>query len=145
MPRGGPRPNAGRKRGSRNKAVIEREILAEQIANRARMNGEKLGKEVLAELMTQFCDMAERARPKYGPNGKLVDGNERDYERWARLVLLCAKELAPYQSPTFKAVAVASPNPSIDRQVINLTAPIDQAEAARVYKLIMDGEVDVVS
>lgn len=147
MSRGGPRPNAGRKLGSRNKAVIERELLAEQVAARANMNGERLGKEVLAEFMTWFRDLAERVKPKYGPNGEVISGDEREFERWARRALQCAKDLAPYQSPQYRAIAVAaSPQASNARQVVTRKgfASRDSAESMRTYLAIMHDEIDLV-
>jgi hypothetical protein len=46
----------------------------------------------------------------------LSPSDEAKFEKWARLAIQCAKDLASYQSPTFRAIAVTGPDP--DRQAV---------------------------
>jgi len=107
---GGARPGAGRPRGVRNKATIEKALIAEQVVARAEMTGRKLAKEVLDEFMHLFAGMAASTQPLPPgmpvPSGRAPD--EAKFEKYARLAIQCAKDLAAYQSPTFRAIAVTS-------------------------------------
>jgi hypothetical protein len=77
------------------------------------MRGQKLGKELLAKYAELFDEMADDRR---------LAGDVAGFERWARLCCATAKDLAPYQSPTYRAVVVAPPpeKPGDDVRVINL-------------------------
>ena len=59
MPRGGKRPNAGRRRGSKGKATIEKAIIAEQDIAKAQVSGRKLGKEIIDHYMHVFAEIAD--------------------------------------------------------------------------------------
>ncbi len=100
----------GRKKGTPNKATVEKAIIAEQVVARADMAGRKLAKEVLDEFMHLFAGMAASHQPL--PSGMPVPlgrtPNEAKFEKYARLAVQCAKDLASYQSPTFRAIAVTS-------------------------------------
>jgi hypothetical protein len=63
MPRGGKRPNAGRRRGSKGKATIEKAIIAERVLAETKASGKKLAKEVIEDLMNTFVDLAAYYRP----------------------------------------------------------------------------------
>lgn len=117
MPRGA-KPGerrGGRSVGTRNKATIEKALIAEEVTKRATMEGRKLGKEVLDEFMSVFAAMAavNQPRPSRQPDGtvKLEGGNIEEFEKWARLAVDVAAKLTPYQSPTFRAVVIAPPPP----------------------------------
>src|SRR5690349_15551098 len=100
MPRGS-RPGerrGGRTKGTPNRATVERAAIAARIADEANMRGQKLGKELLAKYAGLFDEMADDRR---------LAGDVAGFERWARLCCATAKDLAPYQSPTFRAVMVA--------------------------------------
>ena len=58
MPRGGRRANSGRRRGSKNKATIEKSIIAERDLAETQASGKKLAKEVIEDLMNTFVDLA---------------------------------------------------------------------------------------
>lgn len=117
----GPKPgtprSGGRPKGARNKATIERELIAAQIAEKrideAVNSGRKLGKDVLDEFMHLFAGMAATYQPMPPgvavPQGRKPD--EAQFEKYARLAVHCATKLAPYQSPTFQAIMVAPPPP----------------------------------
>lgn len=98
-----PRPT-----GSKNKAVIERERVAAEIAARtvadARTTGKKLAKEVLEEFMHAFAAVASRNQPT---SAQEVPNDT--FEKYAILAVDCATRLAKYQSPTFQSVTIAPP------------------------------------
>jgi len=83
-------------------ATLERLAVAEADLRRARANGRPLAKDVLEDLMLMFKGTAEHHVPS-GP----ARGAEPDvvrFEKYARLTIHCAQSLAPFQSPTFKAI-----------------------------------------
>jgi hypothetical protein len=72
MPSGGPRPNSGRPKGSKNRRprqIIQKRITLQSVANEVSaamgrpMPGRKLGKEVLSDLMSAFVGMAVQYQP----------------------------------------------------------------------------------
>jgi hypothetical protein len=113
MPRGGPRPNSGRKKGSRNKrsiGIAERMIEAAAASTGSaalQPTGKTLARDVLEGFMLKFTDMAEK------------ETNPVKFERYARFAVHCAQSLAPYQSPTLPAVMVA-PQPEKKDTTITL-------------------------
>jgi hypothetical protein len=62
MPRGGKRPNAGRPRGSKGKATIEKAIMVERSMADSNASGRKLGKEVIEHYMHVFAEIADAER-----------------------------------------------------------------------------------
>jgi CBS domain-containing protein len=110
MPRGGKRPNAGRRRGSKGKATIEKAIIAERDLAEAKASGRKLGKEVLDHYMHVFAEIADTERAAaLAEKPEYASEHEARFERFARYAIDCAHKLAPYQSPTFRAFVVAPP------------------------------------
>lgn len=119
MPKGGRRPNAGRKKGSKNKLTIEREIQKEQRAIRrygsGNEEGPKLGKEIIERFMNIATKYALMYEPKDEDLKHSADPKEQDYrdwkrnqfKGWARLAVAWAADLAPYQSPTFRAISIS--------------------------------------
>lgn len=121
----------GRIPGSKNKATIEKAIIAEQINDRAKMkNGNPLAKEVLEKFMMLFAGMAsqEQALLINPPEATAEDRNPRrgsidQLERWAKNAIDTAAKLAPYQSPTFRAIITTpppDPNAMLGPQIIDL-------------------------
>lgn len=148
MPRGGKRPGSGSPRGPRGPqrgTIIQREAnnIREQAeaaalaAEKARNAGKRLAKDVLEEFMLLFAGMAATHQPL--PPGMPVPVNrqpdEAKFEKWARLAGWFASELAPYQSPTFKAVAIMAPppQPTAAERGTNVIALDDPVALARVY------------
>lgn len=152
MPRGGARSNSGPKVGSKHKATQERELLAERIIaeQQERKPGRKLAREVLDEFMHLFMGLAAQHQPL--PQG-VVDptGAQRDEDKFVRYAGMArefARDLAKYQSPTFKAVAFLNetrfpgageggdqvPAPSVPGQAQELTP-------SQAYRLLRDANV----
>jgi len=101
--RGGRRIGAGRRKGSKSKSTIEREQLIEQTA--ARHDPSKRGDPLAKEVVEQFMLIAAGYASKYQP-GK-PEGDEKKFLQWAKLAVEWAAELAPYQSPKFRAIVIA--------------------------------------
>ena len=152
MPRGSApgEHRGGRKPGTRNRETLERLAEAEADVRRAKADGRQLAKDVLEEFMLMFKDMAERHAPSGRAQGAKPD--EIRFEKYARLAIQCAQTLAPYQSPTFKAIMVTPP-PEKDEPVRAITLrifdhdgreisnrddkEIDPIEAMRTYRKIV--------
>lgn len=129
MPRGakpGERRGGGRKPNQRNRATLQREQLAEHMkiaeAEIEEMRaGKKMAKTVLEEFMVMFSGLAAAFQPLgTGPSGTVTAadmeawaGSKREgaFERYAKLAMKTASDLADYQSPKFAAVHVAAPPP----------------------------------
>ncbi|WP_338827163.1 hypothetical protein [Bradyrhizobium sp. 27S5] len=106
----------GRAKGTLNKATVERALVAERVVNDAAMNGRKLAKEVLQEFVELFTGLAAAHQPSGTSAGELslwrTDGREPYFEKYAKLAVVTAKDLAQYQSPRLAAVQVVAPAPN---------------------------------
>jgi len=130
MPKGsnikkGMRP-AGRAAGTpnkRTKEALEQNRIAQQMAADVRRGAEpsrqvrKLAKEMLDDFMHTFAGMAATFQPL--PDGMAVPAgrkpDENKFLTYSKLAIEAAKSLAPYQSPTYKAIQiVAPPGPGTD-------------------------------
>jgi|SRR5882672_88662 len=143
----------GRKKGVHNKTSVER--AAEVVAN-AKATNTPLAKDILERFMLVFAGQAAVHQPRPDGLGGML-GNSKEFERWARLSVDCAGKLAPYQSPTFRAVMVTTPGSGLEGgvpmpsprpgegqgEVIDETGnvvPFGNAMAvARVYQRIIAG------
>lgn len=120
----------GKAKGSKHKATIQRELIAAEIAARtvadAKINNKPLAKEVLDQFMHVFAGMAATFQP-LPPGAQPKPGhtpNEDKFEKWAVLAVKTARDLAQFQSPTFKAIAITPPpetNPGDRRKRFTLT------------------------
>jgi hypothetical protein len=133
MARGGRREGAGRRRGTKNKATIERERAAMLAVERARLlqearadtakqeiakaaaEGRQLMKEIGFEFAQMFAGIAGFYQPGRivpGPDGKPVPSNpyydERLFREYATLAVHTARDFAGYESPKLSAVVVGS-------------------------------------
>lgn len=81
-----------------------------------RANGQKLAVDVLQEFMTLFAGLAAHHQPLPPgmpvPLGRVPD--EGKFEKWARLTVETAADLAPFQSPKYAAIRLHTvPNPGM--------------------------------
>jgi hypothetical protein len=131
------RKTGGRRRGTPNKATIEKALIAARTVADARTAGKKLAKEVLEDFMLLFGGMAAHHQPTPPGAPNNPNANEDKFLRYARFAIDCAGDLAPYQSPTFKAVAVVpqppAPSPS-ELERGEITRLDDPVALARVYR-----------
>ncbi len=125
MPRGGKRPNAGRRRGSKNRATIEKAIIAERDIAEAQASGRKLGKEVIDHYMHVFAEIADTERAAaLAEKPENARGHEARFERFARYAIDCAYKLAPYQSPTYRAIEIEPPQNEQQNKVMRFRLTI---------------------
>lgn len=108
----------GERRGGRaekvpNKITLER---AEEVINHARSMGQVLAVDVLNEFMQIFRNEAYRFKPEPLPNGTETnpEADPSRFEQNAAIACRLARELAPFQSPTLRAIQVAAPPPPPD-------------------------------
>jgi hypothetical protein len=114
MPAGSkPGERRGNAKGGKplNETIIKGEA-AERVLAAASASGRKLAVDVLDDFMGLFAGMAAYYQPM--PDGTVQPGrhpDENKFEKYARLTIKVAGELAPYQSATFRAIlAPAAPN-----------------------------------
>ena len=162
MPRGA-RPGerrGGRIKGVPNKATIaalnERKII-DQIAKQTGTSSSvtaavlskaagyrKLAVEELEDVLPIIKSLVAYHQIKVmraGPTGALqITGELDDFKEWLRLFIETCAKLAPYQSPTFKAIAVVEPQlpgkPPIPN-AYDIERLDDPVAASRVYQQLM--------
>lgn len=114
------RKTGGKQRGTPNKATrerLEQERVAKQAqqeVDKARAANTKLGKDILEEFMKNFAGMAAYYQPL--PDGTPVPAGRKPDEKrfltYAKLTVETAAQLAQFQSPRFKAIAIMTPPPT---------------------------------
>jgi hypothetical protein len=107
--------------GMLNSAVTEGEAnAAKREIARAQAKQVPLGKDALSTFLGIFMSRASHynsrgTEPDPDDPKKVRDknpnANEAKFEKWARLAVDTAKAVAPYQSPTFRAIMMAPPPP----------------------------------
>jgi hypothetical protein len=115
MPRGS-KPGerrGGRPKGGKNRATLERAVVAERIMNETQMAGRKLGKEVLEEFMILYSGLAGAFQPKSAADIEAWSNSSKEakFEKYSKLAMKAAHDLAEYQSPKLAAIHVAAPPP----------------------------------
>lgn len=147
--KGGPRPNAGRKKGVPNKANVERALIAKRIMEQqAGKPGRKLAREILDEFMHLFAGVAAMHQPL--PEGVVPMHGQRPDEKkfleYAQLDVNTAAELAPYQSPKFKAIiqlpeAAPGADGSFEGIVGDQAGSMSRMTPQQAYRLLRDSDV----
>lgn len=141
MPRGaapGER-RGGRIKGIPNKATIQKALIAERTVADARSAGRKLAKEVLDDFMHLFVGIAATYQP-LPPGTEPRPGATPDepmFEKYARLAVETAKNLANYQSPTFRAIVVAPPPEEKGEPVTRFTLTVFEGSRALPASMTM--------
>jgi hypothetical protein len=136
------RKTGGRKGGTPNKrtaeALSQNAIVAQMeanVRNASSPRAEKLAKDVLSEFMHIFAGRAAFHQPL--PPGVDQTGrqpNEPKFLEYARLTIDAARALAPYQSPTYKAIQVmAPPGPSEPKLIGNDNRDLDDPVALQRF------------
>lgn len=102
------------------------EILATlQIAPAMPVNAErKRAIDVLDDVMHAIAEQMKKYQPR--PGNK--DADEKKFAEWAEAVRRCAADLAPFQSPTFRAIAIKSSGAERDPNAV-FAALLDQINA----------------
>lgn len=90
--------------------------MAATAVQQLREQGKPLAKDALGLFLEIFMGRAAYYQPRPKIDDPKVDqnkfANEEKFEKWARLSVDCAKALAPFQSPTYRAIVVAPPPPT---------------------------------
>jgi hypothetical protein len=113
MPRGS-KPGehrGGRVKGTLNKKTIARQIEADRLLQQQKVDNKPLAIDGLAWLAEILQQGVEYFRPRRF--GGFKGERERQYLRWAGELRRVLQELAPYQSPQFRAIVLsATPTPA---------------------------------
>lgn len=140
----------GREAGVKNKATLEKELLAERImAEQANKPGRKLAKEVLDDFMHLFMGLAAQHQPLpqgvVDPSGAVRD--EEKFVRYANMAGEFAGKLVKYQSPTMGMVKLSfEPRFEAPGGDGVLPAPVAPGQALKLtpsqaYRLMRDADV----
>jgi hypothetical protein len=144
MPRGALKGErrGGRAKGTLNRATLERALQMQSHLNRARETGHDLAKTVLDKYMMFFVKYSMKFKPSLDGEDENPSQNIDEFYKWAGVAIDCASKLAPYQSPTFKAVVVA-PAPEPSGKVTEVTLRIFEADSKPMieYKRTIDEEI----
>jgi hypothetical protein len=131
----------GRQKGSLNKRTIAQLREASEQVGAIKRSGQKKATEVLNELMMLAMNYAARHHNKLMASANMNQPfDPLDYERFVEGMELAgtfAKNLAPYQDPTFSTIKVTmpAPEPVVDAAAKGKVLVIDDAAAAtRVYQ-----------
>lgn len=142
---GGARPGAGRPKGSRGKVNIQKALRAELTTAEAKASGRKLAIDVLEDFMHLFAGMAAVYQP-LPPGVAAAPGrtpDEERFEKYARLTLDFASDLAKYQSPTFGKVMLIPP-PDIMPLPKPIAGELSRLTPQESYRLMKDAEAGEV-
>lgn len=124
MPRGAKpgHKRGGRVKGQKNIATREREILAAEIAKRQMSRAVEQGRELAVEALERYAKLFEGAASVFRPvTEKEVEagnppnpmGDWDKFRTWLGEARDTMKELAKYQSPQLRAIAIA-PTPIVE-------------------------------
>jgi hypothetical protein len=100
----------------------------------AGVEGGKLGREVLAQYMNTFDELAEQYRK----------ADEAKFRQYAELAVACAKALAPYQSPTYRAIVMTSPDAGNGAKVLTADELAYELEARGLPPTVFGVDVPVL-
>lgn len=143
MPRGGARPNPGPKKGTiyRKKISATLEEMRQLERQTRTPAAAKLCKDILAESANFCAGMMAYYQPKKDKDGNVVwaTGQEEKFLRYMDRACLFAARGAPYQSGTFKAIAVMDMSHPIEAKAENVELLDDDNGAMRVYRRLVAG------
>jgi hypothetical protein len=138
----------GRKAGTPNRATVERQEMAARALDNAKAEGRPLAKDRLDELLSIALgammahqpitkEMAKKARASGNRTVKESRGDWSGFGEWWDRAAYAAKELAKYQSPTYKAVSVETPHQAGSRTFGDIGKFVrtgDPVAASRIYR-----------
>jgi hypothetical protein len=141
----------GRKAGTPNRATVERQEMAARALDNAKAKGRPLAKDRLDELLSIALsamtarqpitkEMVKKARASGNRTVKESRGDWGGFGDWWDRAAYAAKELAKFQSPTYKAVSVETPRQSGLPPVRDFGTFVrtgDPVRASRIYQEFM--------
>lgn len=144
--RGGYRPNAGRRKGSMDRATLEAELAAaqQQLVEMAkkRQSGRKIAVDVLDDIMHLAMGLAAKHQPL--SNAEIAGpGREPDEPKFLQYLELTgefAGKLANFQSPKFKstAISVETLGGMPADGMVSMIAPARRVSAAEAYRQLRE-------
>ena len=161
MPRGGPRPGAGRKPGPQSdlKKRVERRIetikkkaiinaTAEQIGAAAqdivasvvappRKAGQKSAVEIMREVSNALYAMAAKYQPRKDEAG-VQQGDENKFRAFASDAASVAGKLAPFEGPTYSSVRMIPPAVDLSKLTTEQLRVYEQLTAIAATELDRD-------
>lgn len=125
MPRGGKRAGAGRPEGTQNMIHRERSVLAqyERAAQATGRERRKLCKEIMAEHANYFHDLAAMYQPLNPDGTERREGDWTKFVQFSVLAVEAASKGAPYESPRYAAIAIASTPPGSRESQMEAMSP----------------------
>jgi hypothetical protein len=154
---GGFRQGAGRPKGVKNKATLERlerekraekiaaeigmPVAATSIAFQRALEGRKLAKDEIKEaipiikgIVAHYQQQVSEQNPETGRLVIQPEADLGDLKDWLRLFVDTCFKLATYESPTFKAIVLAEvPQPGDDAKMIDLQSKREPEKATETY------------
>lgn len=140
----------GKQKGQPNKATIEQALEAERVIVQAKKEGRKLGKEMLwdiAELMLGMAAVYQPTHPQILPGqpGYNPHQNEDKFRFYITTGAEVARDLADFQSPKFKAIAIVPPPDQMPGDIPRLPYAGKAMGALEAYQQLRDKDIiDVV-
>jgi len=145
MPRGGARPGAGKKKGSFDRATLERELAAAQQQlvelTKKRETGRKMAVDVLDDIMHLSMGLAAKHQPLEANEiaGPGRDPNDEKFHRYLELTVDTASKLANFQSPKFKSVTLSVETPPGGAVPAGgVVGAITRMSAQEAYRMLRD-------
>lgn len=149
----------GRTAGTPNRATLQKQMIREVLESsegralmaenmRAMQQAPKGGKkavDVLRELMLLSHTLVGMNQPRRDAAGELIVENADRLQQYLAIAVRASSELARFESPTFKAIAVQEvpPPPAAhadgDAKVIGSIRKRSQQDAAAVYMRLVRG------
>ena len=139
----------GKVKGSRNKATIEKAVLAEQAIAQAigdaKTGKKRLAIEVLYEMMMAAAGAAtvhQPVTPEMIARGVPAkpEATWENFREWVHLASWCAAHLAKYETPMLRAIMVSMPGQAVEKSgpiIDNVIRLKDPNAASRVYAQIV--------
>jgi hypothetical protein len=101
---------------------VERALVAEREVADAKRAGRKLGVQLLDDFAQLFGSLAAFYQPHPAGMAPNPNADPVQFEKWSRLAVETAARLAPYQSPTYRAIVTApAPEAGVVRRRFTLS------------------------
>lgn len=131
---GGPRPGAGRRKGTGYKTAARLKASAANM-EQAVANGHVIAVDRLRQFMPHLAGLVSHFQPTYpGMPHQNPHGDARQFQRWLELLIVLARSLAPYETPRLAAIMVNQTSTPLAAALEMMLAEIDQQGRAQERK-----------